>query len=276
MTPHVRILPAADRDIDDQAASLLHGASLERPARDSEGRLSDSEDLELNTAGGEFPLFEYRLHHSGREWTVLHAGAVLTDADETHAIVLKTNRIPYGVSLWPSAIGLSHEIATRADAFRGRSMLELGAGIGLPGIVAASVGAKVLQTDRDELVAHLGKRNSRRNGLDAVEYRLADWTAWDDAERYDWIVGSDILYSDTVHPHLRHIFESNLAPGGKISTRRPVSRSGLPVPGNLGSSRLGRLVHPLGRGPGGEPTPGRSVRADTADLTADVKADAAM
>ena len=63
----------------------------------------------LDTSAGEFPLREYRF----QQWSIRHAGAVLTEADETHAIVLKTRRLPHGASPWPSAIPLAHEIATR-------------------------------------------------------------------------------------------------------------------------------------------------------------------
>lgn len=180
-----------------------------------------AQDEWLETTDGEYPLLDYRLRQGGREWTVLHTGAVLTEADETHAIVLKTHRLPYGVSLWPSAIALSHEIASRPEAFRGRSVLELGAGVGLPGIVAASLGARTVQTDRDELSLHLCKRNGERNGVKGIAYRLADWTTWDDAGRYDWIIGSDILYGESLHPNLRRIFETNLVAGGRVLLADP-------------------------------------------------------
>jgi methyltransferase-like protein 23 len=187
----------------------------------SEAEMSESADQALETSAGTFPLFDYRLRRAGREWSVLHTGAVLTEEDETRAIVRKTNRLPYGVALWPSAIALAHEIAARAAEFRGRSVLELGAGTGLPGIVAASLGARLVQTDRDELALQLCKRNGRRNGLGSVEYRLADWTAWGDDRRHDWIIGSDILYGEALHPHLRRIFASNLAQGGRILLSDP-------------------------------------------------------
>jgi methyltransferase-like protein 23 len=189
--------------------------------------MSDPKDQELDTTGGRFQLFDYRLRRAGREWTVLHTGTVLTEADETHAIGSKTNRLPYGVSLWPSAIALAHEIATRAEAFRGRSVLELGAGVGLPGIVAASHGGRVVQTDRDELALHLCKRNGERNGVDAIEYRPADWTEWGDVRHFDWIIGSDILYGESLYPHLRRIFESNLAPAGRILLADPFRGRGI-------------------------------------------------
>ncbi|HEX8200630.1 MAG TPA: methyltransferase domain-containing protein [Isosphaeraceae bacterium] len=175
----------------------------------------------LETSAGDFPLHEYRLRVGLREWSALHTGAVLTHEDEARLLGERENRLPYGVALWPSAIALAHEVAARADAFEGRTVLELGAGTGLPGIVAASLGARVVQTDRQELALELCRRNGARNGGAAIAYRLADWTAWDDAGHYDWILGSDILYGEVLHPHLRRIFESNRAPGGRVLLADP-------------------------------------------------------
>jgi predicted nicotinamide N-methyase len=175
----------------------------------------------LHTSAGEFPLHEYRLRAAGREWTILHTGAVLTLADEERFFRELRDRLPYGVALWPAAIALAHEVASRAESFHGRRVLELGAGTGLPGIVAAAFGARVVQTDYLELALSICRRNGERNRIQSIEYRLADWTHWRDDERYPWIIGSDILYGETLHPHLRRIFESNLAPGGRALIADP-------------------------------------------------------
>src|SRR4028118_1623621 len=100
----------------------------------------------LDTSAGAFPLHEYRLRQGGREWTVLHTATVLTRADESRVIGERVDRLPYGVALWPSAIALAHEVASREGDFRERRVLELGAGTGFPGIVAASLGGRVVQT----------------------------------------------------------------------------------------------------------------------------------
>jgi len=191
--------------------------------------LSDDQQRSLRTSTGEFPLHEYRLRAAGREWTILHTGAVLTLDDEAHFFRELRDRLPYGVALWPAAIALAHEIASRGDAFRGRRVLELGAGTGLPGIVAASLGGRVVQTDRHELALSVCRRNGELNGDRPIQYRLADWTAWSDTERYEWIIGSDILYGEILHPYLRRIFDANLAPAGRILLADPFRAVSLPL-----------------------------------------------
>jgi methyltransferase-like protein 23 len=183
----------------------------------------------LETTVGDVPLGECRVAVGGRELTVQYAAAFVSAADEVRFLVERAGRLPYGVTLWPSAIALAHEIATRTPEFAGRTVLEIGAGTGLPGIVAAASGAAVVQTDRQELALHLCKLNAEKNGIAGVEHRLADWTAWDDRRKYDWIIGADVLYAAEAHPVLRRIFEGNLAPGGRVLLADPFRATGMPL-----------------------------------------------
>jgi methyltransferase-like protein 23 len=180
----------------------------------------------LHTQAGDLAVEVYRLRLRGREWTVLHTGAILTFEDEQR-LLSETNRPPYGVVLWPAAIALAHEIGARRDALGGRSLLELGAGTGLPGIVAASLGASVVQTDKHALTLSVCRDNGRLNGVESIDYRQADWAQWDDNARYDWIIGADVLYAERMHPHLRRILEVNLAPGGRVLLADPFRSASL-------------------------------------------------
>ncbi len=177
----------------------------------------------LSTTAGEIDLHAYHLRVEDRAFSILHTGALLSHEEERG--FLEDQRLPYGVKLWPGAIALAHEVAARP--FAGKHVLELGAGTGLPGIVAAARGARVVQTDRQPLALHVCKLNAERNHLATIELRFADWTAWDDTTAYDVILGSDILYAESLHPQLRQILEGGLAPGGTILLSDPFRKPGL-------------------------------------------------
>ena len=130
--------------------------------------------------------------------------------------------------LWPSSIALAHELVARADTLAGVRILELGAGTGLPGIVAATYGAHVVQTDRLDVALDLCRRNAEQNRV-AIEHRVADWTDWRIEERYDLILGADVMYAERLHSFLRHIFENNLTPTGRLLMADPFRPRSLPL-----------------------------------------------
>ena len=57
--------------------------------------------------------------------------------------------------VWPSAVALAEELASRADGVRGLKVLELGAGAGLCSLAAQRLGATVLATDRSAVALRL-------------------------------------------------------------------------------------------------------------------------
>lgn len=183
--------------------------------------ISNQDKTILRTSAGNFPLNQYCLRKDGREWKILHVSSVLSHEEESKFLLELSDRLPYGVTLWTGAIALAHEVASRRMELRGNRVLELGAGTGMPGIVAAGHGAYVVQTDRNELAVSVCKRNIALNGIETIEQRIVDWTNWNDGGKYEWIIGSDILYGEEMHPHLRRIFESNLAVGGRILISDP-------------------------------------------------------
>lgn len=179
------------------------------------------------SAKAKVPLQEYRLSLADREYTILHTGLLMTVAEENKAVTGLLELLPYGTALWPASIALAHELAARGDALAGLNILELGAGVGLPGIVAASYGANVTQTDQYEMVVSLGQLNAQRNQVNSrIDYRPVDWRDWHDPALYDLIIGADILYYDFLHSDLWRIFQANLAPAGHlllVDSMRPPS-----------------------------------------------------
>ena len=77
------------------------------------------------------------------------------DADTRLTVrILEVDSTTFGLFLWPSATVLAQFLTFHPAAVRGRTVLELGAGVALPGLVAARLGAtRVTVTDRAECPA---------------------------------------------------------------------------------------------------------------------------
>lgn len=186
----------------------------------------------LSTTIGDFPLLEYKLH----AWSFLHTGAVVTVAQEAEFLSRENERLPYGVMLWPSSIALAHDLLARAEQLRGKRVLELGAGTGIPGIVAARYAARVLQVDRSEPALHVCRLNVERNRATNVQVKHADWDEFHSDEPFDLIVGADVLYATSKHARLRTICEQYLAPGGLALFADPLRAESLTMLGGLEGS----------------------------------------
>ncbi|KWT67390.1 hypothetical protein APY04_1955 [Hyphomicrobium sulfonivorans] len=158
------------------------------------------------------PLKVFSFEIGGRTWNV-HAA-------EDHASLLAVSddfvAFPFGLLLWESACALAQALTEDKDGFAGQSVLELGAGVGLPGIVARHLDADpVRQTDHISQALELCRLNAAANGVSGIELALANWDAWNDSRSYDLIIGSDVIYERQAHAPLAAILERNLAPDGR-------------------------------------------------------------
>jgi methyltransferase-like protein 23 len=152
-----------------------------------------------------------------REWAIW----CVEDQDVLLSLVSGEGDAPYGLLLWESAVALAHELEQRPQLVAGRRVLELGAGVGLPGLVARRLGAHVYQTDKAEEALRVAARNERENGLSGIERFLADWTKWTHSDHYDVIIGADILYETKMQSALASIVRRSIAPHGTVLVADP-------------------------------------------------------
>ncbi len=145
----------------------------------------------------------------------------VADLDELLEGVTDADQIPFWAELWPASLGLSRYLLNNRDLLQGRSGLELGAGIGLAGIVARLAGAKLLQTDYVEGALQFIRVNSLRNGLSEPRLLLADWRQFPLVEKFDFILGADILYEKTLHRDLAGIMANSIKPDGLVLLADP-------------------------------------------------------
>lgn len=132
---------------------------------------------------------------------------------------------PYFGTLWPSALSLARNVAGEADdQMRGCSLLEVGCGLGVPAMVALKQGAQVTAMDYHPDVEAFLRENLRVNGLpdDSLTFVRGSWlNPSPSLKRYDWIIGSDVLYSAEQPIPLAAFIHQHLSPQGKVIITDP-------------------------------------------------------
>lgn len=117
-----------------------------------------------------------------------------------HPITLSQDWDHQGVAgvVWDAAVVLSTYIEQHSDRFRNKTVIELGAGTGLVGIVAALVGGHVVITDRetviDSLLANVNK-NLLPNEIVNVSVKALNWGVnLHNFSQFDVVLGADVIY----------------------------------------------------------------------------------
>ena len=101
---------------------------------------------------------------------------------------------PYWAKVWPSAIGLCYFIADNPTYVQNKKVLELAAGLGLPGIFCASKAAEVCISDIEPESMKLAKQSASHNQLANVTCLVLDWNLLEEIEIPDVLLLSDINY----------------------------------------------------------------------------------
>jgi predicted nicotinamide N-methyase len=101
--------------------------------------------------------------------------------------------MPYWADLWPVSRMLARAIL-REDWPAGTTALEVGCGLGLPGIVALSKGIRVVFSDCDQTAVRFAASNARLNGFRDFETLAMDWRHPPEERRFPLILCSDLCY----------------------------------------------------------------------------------
>jgi predicted nicotinamide N-methyase len=128
------------------------------------------------------------------------AGVQIARPDDAAALIdedtftARDEFLPYWAELWPSARNLAAVIA--ASDLRGRRVLELGCGLGLPAIAAARGGADVVATDWAPEAIAAAQGNAVRNDV-TLRCMVLDWRAPQAIVAqapFDLVLAADLLY----------------------------------------------------------------------------------
>lgn len=133
---------------------------------------------------------------------------------------------PFWIRLWEAAIVLSEFIAGQPPK-GGATLLELGAGLGAPGLVAAAAGYQVTLSDYEQLILDFERINAAASRLENVRFAMLDWLNPPEMERYDVIIGAEILFREEFFQPLLGVLRLALKPDGVVYLAHDVQRRSL-------------------------------------------------
>jgi len=130
----------------------------------------------------------------------------------SHEEFLKDEQMPYWAEIWPAAVSLSRQLMETGE-LAGKSVIELGAGVGIASIAAAKSGAHVLTTDYSTEALKFVVYNALRNRVDLDTCRF-DWRIVKSDEKFDSIIAADVLYERVNLLPIVMAIDALLAEGG--------------------------------------------------------------
>ena len=132
---------------------------------------------------------------------------------------------PLWAKIWKASWVLSGYLADMPVAPNKR-LLEIGAGVGLVSIVAASFGHRITMTENNPDALNFAHANAHLNNCPGLPIRKLDWHRARLSGRFDLIVGSEITYRQVDFSSLIRLFRSHLQPRGQIILASEMRKTG--------------------------------------------------
>lgn len=107
------------------------------------------------------------------------------------------DEFPLWAKIWEAATVLSAYMAD-LPVNPAKRFLEIGAGIGVVGIVAASFGHRVLMSEHNPDALKFARANAAINNCDNLEIKDLDWNKPVCDGRFDQIIGSEVVYKKVI------------------------------------------------------------------------------
>jgi len=133
---------------------------------------------------------------------------------------------PFWVKLWESSMVLAGMMAASKPG-PGQTLLELGAGLGAPGLAAAVSGHAVTLSDYQPLILDFQRVNAAANGLRGIQFQIIDWRQPPALPPFDTIIGAEIIYREEFFEPLLAVFAALLKPAGVIYLAHDARRRSL-------------------------------------------------
>ena len=132
------------------------------------------------------------------------------DPLQVEAFYQQNRNDAYWARIWPASIGLCEFLQHHPEYIEGKIVLELAAGLGLPGLYAARWTKSVTITDKEPMAAAIVRQSAEYLHLKNVNAATLDWNKLAEAPQHEVLLLSDVNYEPAVFKQLLEILKSAL------------------------------------------------------------------
>lgn len=129
---------------------------------------------------------------------------------------------PFWAKVWPSAVALSSFLEQYQDLIKNKTVVEIGAGIGLPSFSIADHVAEITITDYDVDAIDLLQKNIAHLGNQKIKAICADWNYFPTSICADVVLLSDTNYAPSAFESLLTLIQKFLQKGATIIIATPI------------------------------------------------------
>ena len=123
--------------------------------------------------------------------------------------------LPYWTYLWESSIALARHIEELGTHLKNTTVLEIGCGFGLTGIVACKMGAKVVFTDAEREALRFAHHNAEQNNVTQhADFVQMDWNTPCFNYKFRYILAADVIYEEHHWQPIITLLQDTLTPNG--------------------------------------------------------------
>ena len=133
---------------------------------------------------------------------------------------------PFWIKIWEASLVLADLLASLPDR-KDKTLLELGAGLGVPGLTAAAAGFQVTLIDYEELILDFERINAAASNLSELSFSLLDWKNPPAMQQFDILAGAEILFREEFFEPLLQVMAKSIKPDGVIYLAHDIRRKSL-------------------------------------------------
>ena len=123
--------------------------------------------------------------------------------------------LPYWTYLWESSIALAHHVERLGKHIENTTVLEIGCGFGLTGIVACRMGARVVFTDAEREALRFAHHNAEQNSVSQhADFVQMDWNTPCFNRKFRYILAADVIYEEHHWQPIITLLQDHLASNG--------------------------------------------------------------